>query len=76
MLRLLSSGISWSAIEDMKENVAYDVIKTFFDHKQELIASHGDAKYLALEPQATGGSPIPFHPGAIQYFTEKGLKIK
>jgi uncharacterized protein len=61
---------------DMKENVAYDVIKTFFDHKQELIASHGDARYLALESQTTGGSPIPFHPGAIKYFTEKGLKIK
>jgi TRAP transporter TAXI family solute receptor len=62
--------------EDMKENVAHDVIKTFFDHKQELIASHGDARYLSLEPQASGGSPIPFHPGAIKYFAEKGFKIK
>jgi TRAP-type uncharacterized transport system substrate-binding protein len=29
-----------------------------------------------LGQQAGGGSPIPFHPGAIRYFTEKGLKIK
>jgi TRAP transporter TAXI family solute receptor len=72
-------AVVWNLLicnQDMKENVAYDVIKTFFDHKQELIASHGDARYLALEPQASGGSPIPFHPGAIKYFTEKGLKIK
>lgn len=72
-------AVVWNLLvcnQDMKENVAYDVIKTFFDHKQELIASHGDAKYLALEPQASGGSPIPFHPGAIKYFAEKGIKIK
>ena len=72
-------AVVWNLLvcnQDMKENVAYDVIKTFFDHKQELIASHGDARYLALEPQASGGSPIPFHPGVIKYFTEKGLKIK
>ena len=62
--------------QDMKENVAYDVIKALFDHKQELIAFHGDARYLALETQTSGGSPIPFHPGAIKYFTEKGLHIK
>ena len=62
--------------ESMKENVAYDIVKALFDHKPELMTVHSDAKYLSLEPQATGGSPIPFHPGAIRYFTEKGLKIK
>lgn len=62
--------------EKMKENVAYDIVKTIFDHKPELVAVHGDAKHFSLEPQATGGSPIPFHPGAIRYFTERGLKIK
>jgi len=62
--------------ENMKENVAYDIVKALFDHKPELMAAQSDAKYLALEPQTTGGSPIPFHPGAIRYFAEKGLKIK
>jgi hypothetical protein len=62
--------------ENVKGDLAYDIVKTFFDHKQELIAVHGEARWLSLEPQATGGSPIPFHAGAIRYFTEKGLKIK
>ena len=61
--------------EKMKGDVAYDIVKTIFDHKPELIASHKDARYLSLEPQA-GGSPIPLHPGAIRYFTEKGVKFK
>jgi TRAP transporter TAXI family solute receptor len=62
--------------ENMKGDVAYDIVKTLFDHKPELMAVHMEARFLALEPQAAGGSPIPFHPGVIRYFTEKGLKIK
>jgi TRAP transporter TAXI family solute receptor len=61
--------------EKMKGDVAYDIVKTIFNHKPELIASHKDARYLSLEPQV-GGSPIPLHPGAIRYFTEKGVKFK
>jgi uncharacterized protein len=62
--------------ENMKGSLAYDIVKTLFDHKPELTASHREASNISLEPQAAGGSPIPFHPGAIRYFTEKGLKIK
>lgn len=62
--------------ENMKGSLAYDIVKTLFNHKPELVASHRETSNLSLEHQAGGGSPIPFHPGAIQYFTEKGLKIK
>jgi hypothetical protein len=60
--------------EMMKENIAYGIVKTLFDHKPELVASHREISSLSFEHQAGGGSPIPFHPGAIRYFTEKGLK--
>jgi len=72
-------AVVWNLLicgENMKESLVYDILKTVFDHKSELVMSHSDARYLSLEPQAAGGSPIPFHPGAIRYFTEKGLKIK
>ena len=75
----VSIAVVWNLLvchEKMKENIAYDIVKTLFDRKQELVAVHQDARYLALEPQAAGGSPIPFHPGAIKYFNEKGLKLK
>ncbi|MGQ9645136.1 MAG: TAXI family TRAP transporter solute-binding subunit [Thermodesulfobacteriota bacterium] len=61
--------------EKMDEKLAHDVIKTLFDHKPELVAVVREAQNLRLET-AVEGSPIPFHPGAIRYFTEKGLKIK
>jgi TRAP transporter TAXI family solute receptor len=72
-------AVVWNLLvcnENMKESLANDIIKTLFDHKPELVASHREASSLSLEHQAGGGSPIPFHPGAIRYFTEKGLKIK
>ena len=75
----VSIAVVWNLLvcnETMKENVAYDLVKTLFDKKQELVSAHRDARYLTLEPQATGGSPIPFHSGAIRYYTERGLKIK
>jgi len=71
-------AVVWNLLicnEKMKGDVAYDIVKTLFDRKPELVASHRDARFLALEPQV-GGSPIPFHPGVIRYFTEKGVKVK
>jgi hypothetical protein len=71
-------SVVWNLLvchENMKGDVAYDIVKTLFERKPELVAVHRDAGWLALEPQV-GGSPIPIHPGAIRYFTEKGLKFK
>jgi len=61
--------------KDMKEKVAYDIVKTLFDYKPELIAVHRMAENIKLEPQVDG-SPLPFHPGAAKYFKEKGLNLK
>lgn len=71
-------AIVWNLLvcnEKMKGDVAYDIIRTLFERKPELVAVHRDAGWLALEPQV-GGSPIPFHPGAIRYFKEKGITVK
>lgn len=71
--------VVWNLVvcnENMKGDVAYDIVRTLFERKPELVAVHKDAAWLALEPQAGGGSPIPFHPGAIRYFKEKGITVK
>jgi hypothetical protein len=59
----------------MKDTVAYDIVKTLFEHKPELVAVHKMAEELELAPQADG-SPLPFHPGAAKYFKEKGVNLK
>lgn len=62
--------------ENLADNVAYDVTKTLIEHQSEIVAVHKDATYMTLQNQASGASPIPFHPGALKYFKEKGLKMK
>ena len=59
----------------LPDKVAYDIVKTFIEHKADLVAVHGEAKSIELANQSPKNSPIPWHPGAVKYFTEKGLKM-
>src|SRR5438067_10957293 len=63
------------AHENMSDQVAYNIVKAVFEHRSELIAVHKEAENFKLELQKQAASPIPFHPGAIKYFTEKGVKL-
>ena len=72
-------AVVWNILvchEKMKGDLVYDIVKNLFDKKPELVAVHREARFISLETQPSGASPIPFHPGAIRYFTEKGLKIR
>jgi TRAP transporter TAXI family solute receptor len=61
---------------DMSDQVAYNIVKTIFEKRDELILVHKEATNFDLKLQSNDASPIPFHPGAIKYFNEKGIKIK
>ena len=52
----------------MPEQLAYDITRALFEHQAELVAIHPEAKNLSLAT-AVEGSPAPFHPGAIRYYT-------
>jgi TRAP transporter TAXI family solute receptor len=60
---------------NMDDKTAYNIVKAIFDHKADLVAVHKEAENFKLENQKTAASPIPFHPGAIKYFAEKGVKL-
>ena len=63
------------AHENMSDATAYNIVKTIFDKRDDLIAVHKEAMNFKLENQKTAASPIPFHPGALKYFAEKGVKL-
>ena len=63
------------AHESMDDKTAYTIVKTIFDKRQDLIAVHKEAENFKLENQKGSASPIPFHPGAVKYFAEKGIKL-
>jgi TRAP transporter TAXI family solute receptor len=63
------------AHEKMDDKTAYNIVKTVFEKKPELVAVHKEAENFLLENQKSSATPIPWHPGAVKYFAEKGIKI-
>lgn len=62
------------AHERMEENLAYQITKLFLERTADLVAVHKAATEITLK-SAVLGSPVPFHPGALRYFKEKGIKV-
>ncbi len=63
------------AHQNMDDKTAYNIVKTIFDKRDELIRVHKEAENFKLENQKAAASPVPWHPGAVKYFAEKGVKI-
>jgi TRAP transporter TAXI family solute receptor len=61
--------------ENMDNKTAYNIVKTIFDRRDDLIAVHKEAANIRIENQKSSATPIPFHPGAAKYFAEKGIKL-
>jgi TRAP transporter TAXI family solute receptor len=59
----------------MADQVAYNIVKTIMDRREDLILVHGEAKNFVLETQTKKHTPIPWHPGAEKYFNERGVKM-
>jgi len=58
--------------ERMSEQMAYDVTRTIFDQQATLAGVHPQARELSLDKALTGAT-IPFHPGAIRFYRERGV---
>ena len=63
-----------TAHERMDESLAYQITKLLHERTADLVAVHQAAQEITLK-SAVVGSPIPFHPGAIRYYKEKGIKV-
>ena len=62
--------------ENLSSRTAYNIVKTIFDKRDDMIAVHKEAENFRLENQKAAASPIPFHPGAVKYFAERGVRIR
>ena len=60
---------------NMPDEMAYKVVQTMIEKKADLVAVHQEAKSFSLENQIKSNSSVPWHPGAVKYFTEQGVKM-
>jgi len=56
----------------LDDGLVYQITKAMFENIDKVRAGHPSAKAFSLE-DATQGSTVPFHPGAIRYYKEKGV---
>jgi hypothetical protein len=61
---------------DMPDQVAYNIVKTIFDKRDDLVLVHKEAQNFDLKNQSVAAASIPYHPGAVKYFAEKGVQLK
>ncbi|MDR7486594.1 MAG: TAXI family TRAP transporter solute-binding subunit [Armatimonadota bacterium] len=59
--------------QDFNAELAYQITKLLFERRAELAQIHKEAANITLIGLA-GRSPVPFHPGAIRYYKERGLE--
>lgn len=62
---------------DLSEEIVYLLLKALFEHGKEKDAIHPQARQWSLETAFRGADfvtqYIPFHPGAVKFFKEKGI---
>lgn len=62
-----------SCREDLPEDLAYQMVKTLFEHKEDLLAVRQTMENMTLENVEK--IAIPIHPGALKYYKEMGAKL-
>ena len=60
--------------ERIEDSRAYEITKAVLEHIPELTAAFAAAKEIS-PTNAVLGSSIPFHPGALRYYKEKGISV-
>lgn len=67
----------WAQVEcihkDVGEETVYALIKALYDHGDELAAMGPVAAVVQLKVALLSPNVLPYHPGAIRYYKEKGM---
>jgi TRAP transporter TAXI family solute receptor len=60
--------------EDLPDDLVYKIVKAVFEHHQDLVDAHPAAKET-VPANVDRDTFLPFHPGALRYYHEIGVKM-
>jgi uncharacterized protein len=58
------------------DDLAYTLTRTLFEKRDDLAKVHKEALNIKTENQTLANAGVPWHPGALKYFAEKGIKAE
>jgi uncharacterized protein len=58
------------------EQLAYDLTRLMLEKQNDLALVHKEALNIKTDWQTSDRAGIPWHPGALRYFKEKGIKVE
>ncbi|WP_366922723.1 TAXI family TRAP transporter solute-binding subunit [Metallumcola ferriviriculae] len=69
----------WAVLYTQKElsdDLAYNLAKVMYENTDEIAAGHARGNQITLDNAIKGIKPVPFHPGAVKYYKEKGISVE
>ncbi len=72
-------AVVWNVLvttDKLPDDVAYKIVQIIFEKRAEWGQVHREALSLEMKNQLDANTPMPFHPGALKYFMEKGHKVQ
>ena len=73
---LLANDIYLVAAKELSDEVAYQIVKTLWEQNNELGAAFHLLKTWVPGRMVSDRASIPYHPGAVKFFKEKGAWSK
>jgi TRAP transporter TAXI family solute receptor len=61
---------------NMDDQLAYDLTRIMLEKRADLALVHKEALNIKPEWQTSSRAGVPWHPGALKYFKEKGIKVE
>ena len=60
----------------MSDDLAYKLTKVMMEKRADLVLVHKEALNIKPEWQTSSRAGVPWHPGALKYFKEAGIKVE
>ena len=70
---VLTNDVYLVASKELSDEAAYEVVKALWVYNQDLGAAYPTLKEWTRERMVSQRATIPYHPGAIRFFKEKGV---